>query len=98
GLPLIGRYRPGVWYALALGQDPLANVSLAADLIGDAIVERDDRIALFGAPPLPSTWGALGAGLRWTTYWAGRLADRGERRRARVADRQEVSTVEFSSA
>ncbi|OYX68492.1 MAG: hypothetical protein B7Y95_20345 [Rhizobiales bacterium 32-66-11] len=98
GLPLIGGYRPGVWYALALGQDPLANVSLAADLIGDAIVERDDRIALFGAPPLPSTWGALGAGLRWSTYWAGRLADRGERRRARLADRQEVSTVEFSSA
>ncbi|MFG1463598.1 FAD-binding oxidoreductase [Xanthobacter sp. DSM 24535] len=98
GLPVIGSYRPGVWYALALGQDPLANVSLAADLIGDAIVERDDRITLFGGPPLPSTWGVLGAGMRWSTYWAGRIADRSERRRARFADRQEVSMVEFSSA
>ncbi|TCT02678.1 NAD(P)/FAD-dependent oxidoreductase [Aquabacter spiritensis] len=82
GLPLIGAYRPGVWYALALGIEPIANASLASELIAAAIVERDDRFRVFAPFGPQYTWGMAGRYARRLGYWAGRLADAANRRDA----------------
>ncbi|MEP9378132.1 FAD-binding oxidoreductase [Aquabacter sp. CN5-332] len=90
GLPLIGAFRPGVWYGIALGAEPLANASLAADLIGDAIIERDDRIEAF-APFGPSfAWGFAGRLAGRAAYWAGRLMDSSDRSTAEREARAEA--------
>ncbi|MEW6254530.1 MAG: FAD-dependent oxidoreductase [Pseudomonadota bacterium] len=74
-LPLIGAFRPGIWYAAGLGPEPLAVASLSADLIADAIVERDDRISAFRAFAPAYTWGRVGRLVRGTAYWTGRMSD-----------------------
>lgn len=97
GLPLIGSFRPGVWYAIALGSEAIANASLAADLVGDAIVERDDRIAAF-APFGPAfAWGLAGRVVRRAAYWSGRFMDASERRAAEREAKLEASSVPVSA-
>ncbi|WP_164738439.1 NAD(P)/FAD-dependent oxidoreductase [Aquabacter cavernae] len=82
GLPLIGAFRPGIWYAAGLGPEPLTVASLAADLIADAIVERDDLIAAF-RPFAPSySWGIPGRLVRRAAYWTGRISDASARAEA----------------
>lgn len=82
-LPLIGTYRPGIWYAAGLGPEPLAVASLSADLIADAIIERDDRIAAFQAFAPAYTWGSAGRIVRGIGYWTGRMSDASTRADAR---------------
>lgn len=81
-LPLIGAFRPGIWYAAGLGTEPLAVASLSADLIADAIVERDDRIAAFRPFAPAYTWGGAGRLVRGAGYWVGRISDASARAEA----------------
>ena len=81
-LPLLGSYRPGVWYGIGLGAEPLSDASLVADMIGDAIVERDDSIRRFTPfGPLPA-FGWIGRVVRRAAYWAGRVSDASARAEA----------------
>ncbi|OYX10303.1 MAG: hypothetical protein B7Z15_13720 [Rhizobiales bacterium 32-66-8] len=86
GLPLIGSVRPGVWHAVALGEEPMVCASLAADLISSAVTDRDDRIAAFAAFGLAPWHGAAGRFAHFVQYWAGRWTDAAERREARVEE------------
>lgn len=81
-LPLIGAFRPGIWYAAGLGAEPLTVASLSADLIADAIVERDDRIAAFRPFAPAYTWGFAGRLVRRVAYWTGRISDASARAEA----------------
>ncbi|OYW40393.1 MAG: hypothetical protein B7Z45_04265 [Azorhizobium sp. 12-66-6] len=92
GLPLIGSFRPGVWYAIALGEEPMVAASLAADLISAAVLERDDRIttfAPFGLSPWHGAFGRIAGGAR---YWIGRWNDAAERREARAEEGDPMET------
>ncbi|OYX87296.1 MAG: hypothetical protein B7Y84_12065 [Azorhizobium sp. 32-67-21] len=81
-LPLLGSYRPGVWYGIGLGAEPLSDASLVADMIGDAIVERDDSIRRFSPfGPLPA-FGWVGRVVRRAAYWGGRVSDASARAEA----------------
>ncbi len=90
GLPLIGAFRPGVWFGIALGAEPLANAGLAADLIGGAIIERDDRIEVFQRFAPRFAWGWPGRVARQAGYWLGRTADASRRAEARREARAET--------
>ncbi|MFH3480886.1 FAD-binding oxidoreductase/lyase [Xanthobacter variabilis] len=48
-MPLIQEGEKGVWYCVTLGGDELGHGILGADLIGRAILDRDDSIRLFSA-------------------------------------------------
>lgn len=86
GLPLIGSPRAGVWYAVALGQQPVGNAALAADLIAAAITDRDDGHLVFRPFAAEGARFRLPALVRPAAYWAGRWSDAAERRAAQKND------------
>lgn len=71
-MPLAGSLAKGIWVAGGLAPQPLSVHLLTADLIGDAIMVHDDRIALL-SPFLHSE-------ARRTFGWVGDLVDYGRRR------------------
>lgn len=81
GLPLIGSARAGVWYAVALGRQPVVNAAMAVDLITAAIADRDDTIAAFRPFAAERSRQILPSLARPLTYWMGRLSQAAERRR-----------------
>lgn len=86
GLPLIGSPRAGVWYAVALGRQPVGHAALAADLLAAAIADRDDTIHLFRPFAAERSRQIAPALARSVAYWTGRMSDAAERRRAREND------------
>lgn len=85
-LPLIGSPRAGVWYAVALGEQPVGNAALAADLITAAIIDREDAHLVFRPFAAERARLHLPALVRPVAYWAGRWSDAAERRTARQND------------
>lgn len=73
GMPVIQEIAPGVFHAVTAGDGELAHGVLAAGLIAGAMLDRDDRIALFqpfGLEPAVRTIGGLS---RVAAYWHARL-------------------------
>lgn len=82
GLPLLGAFRPGVWYGIGLGAEPVSDASLVSDLLAGAIIDRDDSIRRF-APFGPRHAGGIpGRFMRRAAYWWGRLSDASARAEA----------------
>lgn len=74
GMPLLHEGDRGVWYALSPGRGSLGLEFLAARLIGCAIAERDDRIALLQPFATGGLTGWTGRVARFTAFWHVRLA------------------------
>lgn len=81
-LPLLGTYRPGVWFGIGLGAEPVSDASLVADLMASAIVDRDDGIRRFAAFGPSHAGGVAGRLVRRAAYWIGRLSDASDRAEA----------------
>lgn len=82
GLPLLGAYRPGVWYGIGLGAEPVSDASLVADLLAGAIIDRDDSIRRFAPFGPRHAGGVPGRLVRRAAYWWGRLSDASARAEA----------------
>lgn len=86
GMPLIGSPRAGVWYAVALGRQPVVNAALAADLLTAAILDRDDTLQVFRPFAAERSRHVLPTLMRPVAYWTARFSDAAERRTAREND------------
>jgi len=82
-MPLLGRARDGLWYALAFGGHGMATTTLAGEVVADALCGDGDRLAEFDrwGPVWAGGW--LGRAVGQGIYWRAQLQDRWRERRAR---------------
>lgn len=69
-MPLLGKTREGLWYALAFGGHGMATTTLAGEVLAEALVGQPERLAEFS--DWPPRWAGGPAGRAWiqALYWA----------------------------
>lgn len=83
-MPLLGRSREGIWYALAFGGHGMATTTLAGEVMAEALSGDGRRLAEF--EPWQPVWagGLLGRAVGQGIYWKAQLIDRWRDRGRRV--------------
>ena len=81
-MPIIGRMPDGVYVSTAFGGHGLNTTAMAGEIIGAAIAEGDERIALFAAFGPGWAGGLAGRAAVQLKYWGMQLRDRFDERHA----------------
>lgn len=104
GMPQIGQLRPGLWLASGFGDHGIAMTAVAAELISEGIMERDDRWRLFEPFELvwAGGWGGRVVGQVMVEAARSRRAAKGSlarfRERARIREREREARLAAANA
>jgi len=75
-MPLLGRSRDGLWYALAFGGHGMATTTLAGELLAEALCGDGRRLEEFSRWRPVWAGGLLGRAVGQGIYWRAQLRDR----------------------
>jgi glycine/D-amino acid oxidase-like deaminating enzyme len=74
-MPLLGKTRDGLWYALAFGGHGMATTTLAGEVMAEAITGDERRMAEFERWPPVWAGGPFGRAVGQGIYWHAQLRD-----------------------